>query len=124
MALRALTIALFVVLGFGCTSDPDYTVKPNTGAVRGDIVKITGTFKPTMGVKVYFGKKEAKHPIITESYIQVESPGGDHNEVVDVVLEFDDSRKVTIPRAYKYVMDGVGFTAPPPQPTKSAPATP
>jgi hypothetical protein len=79
----------------------------------GDPVTIKGTgFSAAQGIIIYFGKKKARPPVIKESgEIIVEPPAGETGSTVDVEIEFADSRRLVLPKAYTYY-----------DPTKKAPA--
>ena len=72
--------------------------------IGGDPVTISGHgFTPTTGLKIYFGTKAAKSPIIKENEIIVEPPPGDVGQTVDIEIVFDDSKTMKIPKAYTYI---------------------
>ncbi len=115
MARRGLLLAFAVVLALvgalGCKGDTKLTITeiypvrgPYTG---GDPVTIHGTGFQTpspQGVKVYFGKRPAKPPVImSDTELRVEPPAGEINQVVDIDVVFDDARSAKLPQAYKYV---------------------
>ena len=98
-------------------------MKPKVGPyIGGDPVTITGTGFQTpgpQGMKVYFGKKEAKRVVlVSDTEIRVEPPAGEVNQEVDVEVVFDDARAAKLPKAYKYIDpyggQGSGGIAPPP----------
>ncbi len=82
-------------------------IKPSRGPyLGGDPVTITGTgFSTTQDIKIYFGDKAAKAPVIRENgEIVVEPPAGDVGKTVDVVIVFQDlSKSVTLRNAYTYI---------------------
>ncbi|MFH0903376.1 MAG: IPT/TIG domain-containing protein [Pseudomonadota bacterium] len=105
-------VVLFVLASVACCSESEkLTVRdiyPTVGPYHGgDPVTIRGTGfqRPSpQGVRVYFGKKEARSPVIvSNTELRVDPPMGQINEVVDVEVVFDDSRFSKLPKAYKYI---------------------
>jgi hypothetical protein len=93
-------------------------LRPKVGPyIGGDPVTITGSGFQTpgpQGMKVYFGKKEAKRVVIvSDSELRVEPPAGEIDQVVDVEVVFDDARSGKLPKSYKYI-DPVGPATPTP----------
>ncbi len=92
----------------GCEEKKDISVTdifPKRGPfMGGDPVTIKGTgFTAAQGITVYFGKKKARPPVIKESgEIIVEPPAGEVGSTVDVEIEFADSRRLVLPKAYSY----------------------
>jgi hypothetical protein len=106
--LLSLALGLVVVAAAGCEQKKELSVTkihPKRGPyIGGDRVTITGTgFSPTQGLQVRFGKSAASAPIIKENgEIIVETPAGELDSTVDVIIVFDDARTLTIPSAYTY----------------------
>ena len=93
-------------------------LRPKVGPyIGGDPVTITGSGFQTpgpQGMKVYFGKKEAKRVVlVSDTELRVEPPAGEIDQTVDVEVVFDDARAAKLPKAYKYI-DPVGPATPPP----------
>jgi len=101
----------------GCDEKKEISVTdifPKRGPfMGGDPVTIKGTgFTASQGITIYFGKKKARPPVIKESgEIIVEPPAGETGSTVDVEIEFADSRRLVLPKAYSYY-----------DPTRKAPA--
>ena len=113
---RLLVFAcLFTVFAAACTQDAKVSIvgiKPKVGPyIGGDPATITGTGFQTPGpqsMKVYFGKREAKHVIIaSDTEIRVEPPAGETGQTVDVEVVFDDARTGRLAKAYMYI-DPIG----------------
>jgi hypothetical protein len=63
-----------------------------------------------MGVKVYFGQKPAKVlATVGDEQLKVEAPPGESGETVDILFVFDDSKTLTIEKAYRYEDIQKGF---------------
>jgi hypothetical protein len=113
-------LVLSFLLGLGCSEGSSKLsvtgLKPKIGPyIGGDPVTITGSGFQTpgpQGMKVYFGKKEAKRVVlVSDTELRVEPPAGDIEQTVDVEVVFDDARAAKLPKAYKYI-DPVGPTPP------------
>jgi hypothetical protein len=82
-------------------------LKPDKGPyIGGDPVTVTGTgfTQPKQGIKVYFGNKRTKPPIVvSDTELRVEPPAGVVGDTVDVELFFDDARSIRMPKAYSYI---------------------
>jgi large repetitive protein len=105
--LQRIVLALVVLGAAACGDTKGLSVseiEPNRGPfLGGERVHIKGTgFSTTGGMKVYFGKKPAKNPVIKEGEIVVEPPPGKEGETVDIEIVFDDSRELKISKAYTY----------------------
>ncbi|HKA88680.1 MAG TPA: IPT/TIG domain-containing protein [Haliangiales bacterium] len=105
---RLLLPLLFLVGLLGCEEKKDISVSeifPKRGPfMGGDPVTIKGTgFSASQGITIYFGKKKARPPVIkgTDEII-VEPPAGEPGASVDVEIEFADSRRLKLEKAYSY----------------------
>ena len=114
-------LVLSFVFGLGCSEGSTKLsvtgLRPKVGPMYGgDPVTITGSGFQTpgpQGMKVYFGKKEAKRVVlVSDTELRVEPPPGEVDEVVDVEVVFDDARAAKLPKAYKYI-DPIGKEQPP-----------
>src|SRR6266571_6375474 len=103
-----LPLLVFAGLLLGCDEKKEISVTdifPKRGPfMGGDPVTIKGTgFSPSQGITIYFGKKKARPPVIKESgEILVEPPAGEPGSTVDVEIEFADSRRLVLQKAYTY----------------------
>ena len=120
--MRSVLVLSFL-LGLGCSEGSSKLsvtgLRPKIGPyIGGDPVTISGSGFQTpgpQGMKVYFGKKEAKRVVlVSDTELRVEPPAGEIGEEVDVEVVFDDARAAKLPKAYKYI-DPVGPVTPPPQ---------
>jgi hypothetical protein len=109
MRRSLLLLPLLLLFGLlGCEEKKEISVTdlfPKRGPfMGGDPVTITGTgFSPSQGITIYFGKKKARPPVIKESgEILVEPPAGEPGSTVDVEIEFADSRRLVLQKAYSY----------------------
>jgi len=115
MSRNRLAIPLLIFCaGLGCAEKKDVggtkdvsvsDMYPKRGPyIGGDPVIIKGSgFTPSQGITIYFGRKKARPPIIKENgEITVEPPAGEAGQTVDVEIEFADSRRLTLPKAYTY----------------------
>lgn len=103
-----LLAAFFVSGAVGCEQKKELAVTkihPKRGPfIGGDKVTISGTgFSLSQGLSVYFGKNKASAPLIKENgEIIVDTPAGEVGQTVDIIINFDDARTLTIPGAYTY----------------------
>jgi hypothetical protein len=109
-AHRWLFGALAALALLGCSGKSGLSVtglKPDKGPnYGGDPVTISGSgfTEPKQGIKIYFGNKRTKPPVIvSDTEIRVDPPAGAVGETVDVELYFDDARSVRLPKAYTYL---------------------
>src|SRR5688572_15892555 len=102
-----VVVVLAALLGAGACSKKsgrrvtgyEPKIGPYTG---GGTVTLTGNELDAMGVRVYFGEKEAKVLFTQPDSLKVEAPAGEIGKTVDIVLNFDDSKGLTIEKAYTY----------------------
>ncbi len=107
---RWLVCAFLAFAAAACSGRDQLTVKelkPDKGPyIGGDPVTISGTgfTTPKQGIKVYFGNRKTKPPIIiSDTEIRVDPPAGAVGETVDVEMYFDDARSIRLPKAYTYI---------------------
>ena len=117
--MKGLLLSIVVVavsLGAACSDGGGKLavtgLKPKVGPyIGGDPVTISGSGFQTpgpQGMKIYFGKKEARGIIlISDSEVRVEPPAGEIGSTVDVEVVFDDARSAKLPQAYSYI-DPIG----------------
>lgn len=126
--VRALGLSLVAVLALGAACSEGsgkLTVtglRPKVGPyIGGDPVTISGSGFQTpgpQGMKVYFGKKEARGIIlVSDTEVRVEPPAGEIGLAVDVEVVFDDARSAKLPKAYAYIDPIGGMMKPAPAPT-------
>jgi len=109
-----LSLALLLVaVGGGCAEKKGLRVtglEPSKGTHNGATqVTIRGSgFQQdgAKGVKVYFGERQARViGFVGDDVLRVETPAGELNKTVDVLLVFDDSRNLTYEKAFTYSED-------------------
>lgn len=114
--LTALSVLL--VLGFAaCEKEKGLKIKrisPSSGPVSGaSPVTIHGSGFDSGGardVTVFFGNRKATvMGYKGDSQLVVQPPGGKLGEVVDIMIQFGDSRYFTRKKAYTYVDTKAGF---------------
>lgn len=110
MILTVCVLSVGLALGLGCGGDEGLKVtkvEPKEGPFGGgDPVRIHGSGFQSSGtrkVDVYFGGNKAQVLEIESGLIVVRPPGGKVGEKVDVQLVFEDSRRIKIDEAYKYI---------------------
>lgn len=128
LALRRTGLVLALAVGASCSDGGSKLtvtgLKPKLGPyIGGDPVTISGSGFQTpgpQGLKVYFGKKEARGIIlVSDTEVRVEPPAGEIDSTVDVEVVFDDARSAKLPKAYTYIdpiggMKSAPAAAPPP----------
>jgi len=104
-----------VVTGKGPPGPPEHdtTLKvtgldPDTGSIEGETyVRIKGNRFIADGprsAKVYFGSRQgAIVRFVSDNELIVQSPGGQPNETVDVLIIFEPGGQVKIPKAFTFV---------------------
>jgi hypothetical protein len=110
-------IGLLALAATGCSKDEGLKIKrisPKSGpAAGGDPVTIYGSgFQKggTLDVRVFFGKKRATVVGFNgDSELVVRPPGGKIGSVVDITVQFGDSRYKEIKKAYTYIDPRAGF---------------
>lgn len=110
-------LGLLALAATGCSKDEGLKIKrisPKSGpSAGGDPVTIYGSgFQKggTLDVRVFFGKKRAHvMGFDGDSKLVVRPPGGKIGEVVDVTIQFGDSRYKEIKNAYTYIDPRAGF---------------
>jgi hypothetical protein len=96
----------------GCSENKNLTVtgvEPKNGKfMGGDRVHIEGSGFTNQGFTVYFGKKKASNCMVeSPARLLCDTPAGVKGEVVDVLVQFDDSREATIKQAFTFI-DPIG----------------
>ncbi len=117
---QGLLTALIVLLTLGlagCDKEEGLKIKrisPNSGPITGaNPVTIHGTGFQTGGareVTVFFGNRKATvMGFDGDTKLVVQPPGGKLGDVVDIMIQFGDSRYFTRKKAYSYVDTKAGF---------------
>lgn len=106
--MRLHMVCAVSLLGLlGCSSDLKVNgVEPAQGAyMGGEEVVIRGNgFQTGRGVIVTFGKNPASSVVIESSdRIKVQTPAGNRNSSVDVLVTFDDGKAFQIKNAFRYL---------------------
>jgi hypothetical protein len=109
-ALLAALASLF--LFSACSENKNLSVtgvEPKSGKfMGGDRVHIEGTGFSNQGFMVLFGGKKASNCMVESSTrLLCDTPAGAKDTVVDVEVEFDDSRRGLLPKAFKFI-DPIG----------------
>lgn len=120
--MKGLLLSLVAVLALSACSEGGGKLavtglKPKVGPyIGGDPVTISGSGFQTpgpQGMKIYFGKKEARGIIlVSDSEVRVEPPAGEIGSTVDVEVVFDDARSAKLAKAYSYI-DPIGTATKP-----------
>lgn len=114
-----LYLALFLMFAAlsGCSEDKGLritSISPKTGPHNGGgTVTIHGNgFKEasSLGVKIYFNKREAKFLRFDgDTKMMIQPPSGTLGEKVNILITFGDGREHTFPEAFTYVDPKAGF---------------
>ncbi len=115
----SLSFALLLVmsLGMSCSEKKGLritSISPKTGpADGGGTVTIHGSgFEEasTLGVKIYFAKREARFLRFDgDDKMLVQPPGGTLGEKVDILITFGDGREHIFRNAFTYIDPRAGF---------------
>lgn len=112
-SVHAVLLVLAAML-FGCQESKlsASEIRPKIGPYTGgDPASIRGSGFQTpgpQGMKVYFGKREAKRVVIaSDTELRVEPPAGEVGQTVDVEVVLDDARTLRLAHAYTYI-DPIG----------------